>query len=238
MTTVTGLAADELTVNLPEPVCPAAQGRHNHCGTTSAFKHVYRFSSMCKPILYFFFFFSITFSAGCDHNGREQALRDKESALNLREADLVNRERIVEAAEAKLKATKAGRDAAFKPDSSSYYQPVLTGDWQVRMTCTESNCTGFAVGDSRTEQWTFSYVGYSLFVTALTRNTFSRAYKGYAFENSIELRERRDSNRASADVSMKIRLQLSDSTTMAGDREIIQDNSCKVVYALQLKKIQ
>ena len=177
-------------------------------------------------------------SAGCDYSSREQSLQEKETALNQRETALVNRERIVEAAEAKLKAAKVGREATSKPDSSGYYQPALTGDWQVRMTCTESNCTGFAVGDSRTEQWSVSYVGYSLFVRAMNKNTFIRSYNGYAFENSIELKERRDSTRKSADVSMRIRLQLSDSTTMSGDREIIQDNNCKVVYALQLKKIQ
>jgi hypothetical protein len=193
---------------------------------------------MCKSVLYSFSWSLLLLLVGCDYSDREQALRRKETALNQREAELINRERIVEAAEAKLKAAKVGRDVTLKPDSSRYYQPALTGDWQVRMTCTESNCTGFAVGDSRTEQWTVSYIGYTLFVRAMTKNTFIRSYNGYAFENSIELSERRDSTRASSDVRMKIRLQLSDSSSMSGDREIVQDNNCKVVYALQLKKIQ
>ena len=193
---------------------------------------------MCRLVRYFSSLLFLMLFAGCDFSGREKALQEKETALNQREAELVNRERIVEAAEAKLKAAKVGREVNAKPDSSRYYQPALTGDWQVRMTCTESNCTGFAVGDSRTEQWTVSYIGYTLFVRAMTKNTFIRSYNGYAFENSVELRERRDSTRATPDVSMKIRLQLSDSTSMSGDREIIQDNNCKVVYALQLKKIQ
>jgi hypothetical protein len=192
---------------------------------------------MCKSLLTLFAFSLLMLLPGCTNSGHDQVLREKETALNRREAELINRERIVEAAEAKLKAAKAGRDATSRPDSSQYYQPVLTGDWQVRMTCTESNCTGFAVGDSRTEQWSISYIGYTLFVKATTKNTFIRSYTGYAFENSLELSERRDSTRPSSDVRMKIRLQLSDSTSMSGDREIIQDNNCKVVYALQLKKV-
>ena len=193
---------------------------------------------MGKSLLVFLVASITLMSAGCDANGREQALRQKDSALNQREAELVNRERIVEAAEAKLRAAKGSREVNSRPDSSLYYQPSLTGDWQVKMTCTESNCTGFAVGDSRTEQWSMSYIGYTLFVKATSKNTYIRSYNGYVFENYIELRERKDSTRSTADVRMKVRLQVSDSTTLGGDREIIQENNCKVVYALQLKKIQ
>lgn len=189
------------------------------------------------PILFLITSLFVLFLPACDVRVREEAIRQKDSVLNKREADLVVRERALAEAEAKLRKTKRKIDSVSRTDSSAYYQPLLAGDWLVKMTCTETTCSISAIGDTRTEQWALSYRGYQLLARATVKNNFIRSYQGFVFENRLELDEQKDSTRESQGVTMKVRLQLSDSTSLTGEREIVHENNCRVVYALQLKKI-
>ena len=102
------------------------------------------------------------------------------------------------------------------------------------MTCTQTTCSGSAVGDTRSEQWTISYEGNSVIVKAMFDDKLIRTYIGPPNQNTIELKDQQTTD--SSSTKMTVRLRLTNMTTMDGEREIIRENNCKVVYSLQLNK--
>ena len=49
--------------------------------------------------------------------------------------------------------------------------------------------------------------------------------------------ESRESNTSEPASKMVVRLRVVNEKTMEGQREIIRDNNCKVVYAMQMEKL-
>ncbi|MEO6917111.1 MAG: hypothetical protein ABI151_17075 [Chitinophagaceae bacterium] len=176
--------------------------------------------------------------SSCDFRKREEAIRMKEMQLNQKEDSLLAKERILLAMEEKMKKNKRSIDSVSVKDSSDYYNPALNGAWSAKMTCTETSCNESAIGDVRSEQWALSYTGYRLKALATVKNDFARAYIGTYFEHELRLAEDLPPGAQEQQTRMTVRLQLVDSVTMTGQREIVRENNCKVVYALQLKKIQ
>jgi hypothetical protein len=113
---------------------------------------------------------------------------------------------------------------------------ALVGTWSVRMTCTETTCAGSAVGDTKTEQWDFSYQGNTIMVKASANEKLVRVYTGFFTGNTIELVEERAGAENQRSSKMIIRLRIIDDTHMDGQREIVRENDCRVVYTLQLQK--
>ena len=61
------------------------------------------------------------------------------------------------------------------------------------MICTETNCPGSAVGDSKNEQWDISFQDNAIIATAISNNQMVRVYTGHYFGNSIRLTVQKDS---------------------------------------------
>ena len=121
-------------------------------------------------------------------------------------------------------------------DSSKIVNPVLAGHWVVKMTCTETTCTGSAIGDTRTEQWEIAYQAENIIARAMMNGNLVRAYTGSYNGSMLELTEAREQNTADPVSKMTVRLRLVDDNTMDGTREIIRENNCKVVFAMEMKK--
>ncbi len=157
-------------------------------------------------------------------NEKEQLLFAKEQSLEFREQMLNEREKILDSTSKKI-----ANDSLFK----NY--PNLPGSWAVKMICTETNCPGSAVGDSKNEQWEITFHDNAIIATAISNNQMVRVYTGHNTGNSIRLTVQKDS--ADSQTSrMTVRLQNIRDKEMEGEREIIQENGCRIVYALQLKK--
>ena len=157
-------------------------------------------------------------------NEKEQLLFVKEQSLEFREQMLNDREKLLDSTSKKI-----ANDSLFK----NY--PNLPGSWNVKMICTETNCPGSAVGDSKNEQWDISFHDNAIIATAISNNQMVRVYTGSYTGNSIRLTVQQDS----ADTQpsrMTVRLQNIKDKEMEGEREIIQAGGCRIVYALQLKK--
>ncbi len=158
-----------------------------------------------------------------DVNAREQQLSLKEQSLDFREQQLNEREK-------KLDSTTRKNSN----DSLYVQHQQLPGTWAVRMQCTETNCPGSAVGDTKNEQWEFKFQDNSVIARAISNNQLVRIYTGTYFGDLLKLsvQDTTDANSA----KMVIRLQNVKDKEMEGEREIIQASGCRILYSLQLKK--
>ena len=176
--------------------------------------------------------------SGCNLRDREIALEkrsaqidEKEQLLFVKEQSLEFREQLLNDREKLLDSTSQviANDSLFK----NY--PSLPGSWAVKMVCIETNCPGSAVGDTKNEQWDFTFHDNAIIATAISNNQLVRVYSGTNFGNSIRLTVQKDTTDAQT-AKMVVRLQNIKEKEMEGEREIIQAGGCRIVYALQLKK--
>lgn len=177
-----------------------------------------------------------TILPACESRQKEIALQQKEDSLNQREQQLLLREKTLEIREAEFLRKESGRDSTSLVDSSGFYNPALLGDWSVKMTCTETTCAGSAVGDVNNQEWNFSYQGNSIIAKVMEGNTLVRTYTGIYVNNTIEMTESVQGTSIQPAVKMQVRLRIINNTGMEGQREIIRENNCKIIYALELQK--
>ena len=159
-----------------------------------------------------------------DVNEKEQQLSLKEQSLDIREQQLNEKEKLLDSTTKKI-----------ANDSLYILHPQLPGTWLVKMQCTETNCSGSAVGDTKNEQWEFKFQDNSIIASAISNNQLVRVYTGSYTGNSLKLSLQQDSTDTQA-AKMTIRLQNIKDKEMEGEREIIQASGCRIVYSLQLKK--
>ena len=181
-------------------------------------------------------------TSGCDTRKRELELERRQAALDQREQQLLLRERTLQLQEEEWQKKKNQLDSISFLDSiplvdTSYVvDPTLAGAWAVKMTCRETSCQGSAVGDTKTEHWDIRYQGNHVVAKAMEGNRLARVYSGQYNGNVLELIEHRDTSSLVYDIRMVVRLRLLNARTMEGQREIIRENDCKIVYALRMDK--
>ena len=180
-------------------------------------------------------FFLISLLTGCQSRERENALQLKEDSLNQREQQLLLKEKTLEIREADLLRKEKQRDST-SIDSTGFYNAALIGNWTVKMTCTETTCPGSAVGDVNTQEWNLSYQGNTVIAKVMEGNQLMRTYTGTYNSNTLEMTEGTHSAAQQQSVKMMVRLRIVNATTMDGQREIIRENNCKIIYALELQK--
>jgi hypothetical protein len=186
--------------------------------------------------------------ASCASRQREKVLAQKETELNAREQELLLKQKTLEFREQELIAKQKTIDSILAHDSASIgvdnparadsmgIDSTLLGNWAVRMTCTETTCPGSAVGDLKLEQWNLSYDGHHVVAKASARGNLVRTYSGLYTGSNLELTEHHDT--ITTDTRMVVRLRLLDNHKIDGEREIIRNDGCKIVYALQFNKQQ
>jgi hypothetical protein len=157
---------------------------------------------------------------------KERVLAEKETSLQLKEEELLIKEQLYQSRRVDTTTT---HDAKLS-------NPALVGQWHVRMTCTETTCTGSAIGDTRTETWDFSFQDGQVIAKALSGDKLIRTYSGAFRNNLLELAENVEHSSAHPSTRMLVRLTLLNETSMEGEREIIRAGNCRIVYALQLAK--
>lgn len=172
---------------------------------------------------------------GCDIDQREKEVARKTLELQQKEEELQARETALTMKEEELARMSRSLDSTGK-DSTFIYDPRLIGLWSVKMTCTETTCPGSAVGDTKTEQWELSYQGRHILAKAGVSDTLTRVYQGIYTGNTLELVEERGGAPAHPATRMIVRLRLVTPKTMEGQREIVREGDCKIIYALQMDK--
>lgn len=158
---------------------------------------------------------------------REASLTQREQALQLREQDLVLREQRL------TKATQVLDSSSQQPADSTLSR--LVGAWATRMECTETNCPGSAIGDTKNERWQISYAQQAVQVLATFNNKVVRTYSGTIAGNTLELTAQHPANDTLADAAITVRLSLADNGRLEGRREINRAG-CRILYALTLTR--
>ncbi len=172
---------------------------------------------------------------GCESRKREEELQKKEAALNQKEQELLLKETTLQLKEEEILKRERLLDTV-KKDSTQLINPALVGMWSVKMICTETSCAGSAVGDTRTEEWQLSYQGNNIIAQAMTGDNLVRVYTGIYTGNTIELVEERANSETQPTTKMIVRLTMVNDKTLAGQREIVRDNNCKIIYSIQMDK--
>ncbi len=157
-----------------------------------------------------------------DLSHREQELSLKEQSLEFKEEQLNNREKLLDS------TTRIANDSLFLEHQK------LPGTWLVEMQCTETNCQGSAVGDTKNESWDFKFQNDMVIVSAIANKQATWIYTGTFIGNMLRLSVQQDTAESSAKIV--VRLQQTKEKEMTGEREIIQSNGCRILYSLRLKK--
>ncbi len=157
-------------------------------------------------------------------NEREQQLSLKEQSLDFREQQLNDRAKLLDSTTRKI-----------SNDSLFVQHQQLPGVWSVKMLCTETNCPGSAVGDTKNEQWEFKFQNNSVIASAISNNQLVRVYTGTYIGDLLKLSVQEDTADTNS-ARMIVRLQQLKENEMQGDREIIQPDGCHILYSLHLKK--
>ncbi|HTN45050.1 MAG TPA: hypothetical protein VL098_01795 [Flavipsychrobacter sp.] len=151
---------------------------------------------------------------------KEQQLAAKEQELQLRENELVRRESLPD-------SNQNGSDTL------STYDAAIVGDWNVKMTCIETNCESSAIGDTKTEQWTLAYDNNQVTAHAYAKKILVRDYRGTYLNNVLHLAERE--NTTGTEIVVNVSMDEKNKNKMKGTRTISKPN-CKIVYSLELEK--
>ena len=104
------------------------------------------------------------------------------------------------------------------------------------MVCTETTCPGSAVGDSKTETWDIQYINNKVIAKAQSGEQLVRVYTGIYTGNTLELVENNESTGTQPATKMVVQLRIVNPRSMEGQREIIREGNCKILYSLQLTK--
>jgi hypothetical protein len=183
-----------------------------------------------------FFCFATIFLSGCDMREREENLQQKEASLNEKEQQLLLKEKSLQLKEEELAKKQQLLDSTMISDTTAKYNANLIGTWAVQMTCTETTCSGSAVGDTKTETWEINYQNNNVMAKAKVNEELVRVYSGIFTGNTLELVETLDS-KTQPTTRIVVRLRVVNEAKLEGQREIERLNEkCKIIYAMTMDK--
>jgi hypothetical protein len=179
------------------------------------------------------------FISGCGLRQREQELDKRLLQVNQKEQELLLKEKSLQLKEDELAKKEKLLDSTTKNQPDSFFTrfPQVMGKWNVTMRCTETNCSGSAVGDTKNEQWEIHYQNQTIVAEAFSDNKLVRVYSGSNSGSSIELsteQENADTNTKAT--RMIVRIQEIRENEMTGQRDIIRPDNCHIVYSLEFKR--
>ena len=173
--------------------------------------------------------------SGCGIRERETSVEKKETELAQKEQELDAKEKELQLKEAELIKRTQWLDST-EQDTAAMFNPQLLGQWNARMTCTETTCSGSAVGDTKTEAWELTYQNEHIIARAMSGENMVRVYTGTYKNNLLELTENVELSPSTPATKILVRLSPVNETTLEGQIEIIRTGDCKITYALQLTK--
>ncbi|HEX6915468.1 MAG TPA: hypothetical protein VF145_09515, partial [Chitinophagaceae bacterium] len=146
--------------------------------------------------------------AGCELNRREKALQEKEAQLLQKEQELMLKEKTLALKEQELVKREQRLDSTIV-DTTLKYSPELPGLWNAKMQCTETTCSGSAVGDTKVETWELSFdSSFHLIARVITGNNIARVYTGSYNGSEILLKQDVAGAAGVAATHLSIKLQL------------------------------
>lgn len=178
--------------------------------------------------------------SSCGFEERKKALDARETSLKEREQNLLVKEKMLLQLEDSIKLSIAQQDSltiSLKniglplPDS-------LQGTWNVNMLCTQTNCSGSAVGDTRKESWTFSGGDSTgVYVKAMQGENLVRVYSGIFDGSGFVLSTPNVAAEVNA-TTMNVKLNINTRDKLSGTRIIQQADGCTITYKLDADRVK
>lgn len=162
--------------------------------------------------------------------------KKKENDLEIREKQLLEKEKLFAQKESEYQVLLKMRDSIFtKKDSVAAvnWPAAVAGLWTGKVICTESNCSDYVVGDQRTDTWEFDSDSTQLMTKIINNNNLVRIYSGKFENNEAKLNFKTDST-SKKQVEMNILLNDITPDKIRGTRTIAVDNSCMAKFSVEL----
>ena len=178
-------------------------------------------------------------SSSCDFKARQQELEKRRIELDNREQGLILREKAVQFKEDSLQLLLTRKDSSIIiVDSISLLPPALHGEWITRSVCTETNCSGSAVGDTRTDTWLLGSRDSSIYINSVNSNQITRVYTGKFYRSNLIKASTVSTANPQEERTAIFNVTLNEvsATRIKGTREIIQPDGCKIVYSVEMTK--
>lgn len=112
----------------------------------------------------------------------------------------------------------------------------IVGRWNGKITCKESSCPDYAVGDLRNDTWEFVSDSLKKSVNVYNNNNqLVRTYSAKMENNEIILNFRSDST-AAKNVEMNVVLNSFAPKKIQGNRTVSVNNNCSATFAVELSR--
>ena len=170
------------------------------------------------------------FSQSCGYKEREEKLTLREQQIAKTEQKLMQWEQQLAVWEKELQEKKKKQQEDSTAITDSLHAQPITGKWIVKMRCTETNCSGSAIGDSKTETWEISYSNKGIVVNAFAGNELSRIYNGSFSQTQLEA----TNGQPGSESVMRVILELKENK-MEGTR-VVERTDCKIRYSLTAER--
>lgn len=171
----------------------------------------------------------------CGLNEREKKLKFRQKETARKEQQLLAWEQRLKMKEDSLEFTKKHLDSTKNgTDTLSTYDPAIVGKWNVKMSCIETSCSGSAIGDTKTEQWAITYRQNTVVVNAYSGTVLTRVYIGTYKNKVLQILD----EKPNAGALIIANLNFTNDDRMDGTREVIQNDECRIVYALNARKVK
>lgn len=160
--------------------------------------------------------------------------------LQQRERALAEKEKQFAEREAEYQSLIKMRDSIFsKKDTlidNKNWPANIAGRWNGKITCKESKCPDYAVGDIRTDTWEFVSDSLQKSVNVYDiSNKLVRTYSARMENNEILLNFKSDSTSAKK-VDMNVMLNSFAPKKIQGNRTVSVNNSCTATFAVELTR--
>ena len=189
-----------------------------------------------KSFTGFVVMFLVVFLNSCELNRKESLLQQKADSLHQVEQRLILKEKTLEVKEQELLLRELKLDSTVQKDTTLAFDSTLIGKWAVKMVCSETTCSGSAVGDTKNEQWEITSEGTKFIVKAMSAEQLVRVYTGIYTGNTLELIAGVGNATGQPAAKMVVRLHIVNEKKLEGQREIVRENACKVIYTMEMDK--
>ncbi|RZJ49235.1 MAG: hypothetical protein EOO19_05930 [Chryseobacterium sp.] len=187
---------------------------------------------MTKKYLFIFFTFLFILQS-CDSKEKQQQLTERETKL-------LEKEKLFAQKESEYQSLLKMRDSIFEKKDSvqiMLWPSEISGEWSGKVICTESNCSDYAVGDQRVDNWEFDSDSIQLSTKIINNNNLIRTYSGKFENNEVKLSYKTDST-AKKSVEMNILLNEITPGKIRGIRTVTVDNNCMARFSVELTRTQ
>lgn len=184
-------------------------------------------------------------SESADSSDSRQDLESQKRELEAEKRALEASRQELERQNAALVAEKEQREAAERAkreeEERTYPPDIVAGIWSVRMTCIESDCSGFNPKDVFSETWNISYQNGQYQINVIngapnTNKSYTGDFNGKYFRAGFTHTDGGWGNTVSAKVSLIAKMR--NENIFEGRREVLKDSPCKIAYSITGKRAE